>query len=369
VRELAGKIWGDCDGLSVKNHRYGKGQVFWNVALTEVLETIGVEQDFVPLNVDNADRQIDFIHRATEKQDIYLVSNSSMERTVLECRFRVGDGRVPSFWNAEDGSVSPCFEYQHKDGFTYLTIELAAASSVFVVFSEQEAPEHLLTIERSGEAGSWAANYPEINVLKLSGDQAEALVWRPGSYAFTTSEGRAGNWVVDKVPAPKTIAGPWTIRFPADRGAPAEVVFPKLLDWTQHADSGVKYFSGTATYHKEFKLSEEQVSAATPLLLDLGVVKEVAKVRVNGKEAGILWKQPYRIDVSQWVKPGLNTLEIEVTNTWNNRLVGDQNSAPEDRITRTNMSVKFKPKSPLLPSGLLGPVSLRVPVKVDAEWK
>ena len=90
---------------------------------------------------------------------------------------------------------------------------------------------------------------------------------------------------------------------------------------------------------------------------------------MNGEEAGILWKHPFRIDVSDLVQPGVNTLEIEVTNVWNNRLIGDQNSAPEDRITRTNMSAKFNPKSPLLPSGLLGPVTLREPAQVKGRWE
>ncbi len=374
VQELANKIWGDCDGIDVKNHRYGKGQVFWNVPLTEVLESIGVEQDFVAENVDNSDRHIDFIHRATAKQDIYFVSNSSLQREVIDCRFRVGEGRVPSFWNAEDGSVTPCFQYEHKDGFTYLTVELAAASSIFVVFTQEEASEHVVSIKRwsTFAHAAWPATYPELEVLGLEGDVATARIWRSGYYAFTTSEGRNGQWVAemaDEVSAAQAIDGPWKLRFPTDRGAPEEITLPQLIDWTQHSDPAVKCFSGTATYHKEFTLPDDHDTGENPLMLDLGSVAEVAEVRVNGKEAGILWKLPFRVDVSNLVQPGVNTLEIEVTNVWNNRLVGDQNSATEDRITRTNMSSKFNPKSPLLPSGMLGPVSLIAPVQVNAEWQ
>jgi hypothetical protein len=126
----------------------------------------------------------------------------------------------------------------------------------------------------------------------------------------------------------------------------------------------VKYFSGTATYQNTFTL---KAIPKNPIILDLGSVKEVAVVTVNGKQAGVLWKEPYRIDISSLTQSGENQIEIAVINTWNNRLVGDASAKPEERITRTNLSNKFNPKSPLLSAGLLGPVVLKFPAIVNCE--
>jgi hypothetical protein len=152
--------------------------------------------------------------------------------------------------------------------------------------------------------------------------------------------------------------------FPEGRGAPPAIELPSLLDWTRHADPGVRYFSGTATYRKEFP-----ISGSGPVLLDLGVVREIAVVRVNGREAGVRWKEPYRIDIAPLVRPGVNRLEIDVVNTWNNRLVGGARGAPEARITRTNLARSFGAASPLLPSGLLGPVNLKFPVRTESRLR
>jgi len=369
VRALADRIWGDCDGAAVTSHVYGKGRVFWNVPLNEVLATIGVAPDFTVEGVDNAGRRIDYIHRTTGKKEIYFVCNTSDEALQFTAGFRAGGGLVPSFWNPEDGSVSPCYVYEQRDGATYIDLELAPAASVFVVFTRQAATEHLLAIEHSGGNKALTGAYTDLEVLEFSADRATAQVWQPGTYAFATSAGRRGRWQVNEVPEPQSITGPWTIRFPADRGAPAAVELSTLIDWTKHTDPGVKYFSGTATYHKSFDLPERHMPGDAPLMLDLGVVKEVAVVRVNGREAGVLWKEPYRVDVSDFVRPGSNQLEIEVTNVWNNRIVGDVSQAAEDRITRTNLFEKFKPDSPLLRSGLLGPVSLSQAVLAVAEWE
>jgi len=141
------------------------------------------------------------------------------------------------------------------------------------------------------------------------------------------------------------------------------------MDWTQHADPGIKYFSGSATYEKHFTLTQNDMPGDTPLILDLGTVGEVAVVRVNGREAGVLWKEPYRVDIADWVRPGTNQLEVEVTNVWNNRLVGDQSLPAAKQITQTNLSGKFASDPPLIPSGLIGPVQLRTPVQVEAVWE
>jgi hypothetical protein len=135
-----------------------------------------------------------------------------------------------------------------------------------------------------------------------------------------------------------------------------------LADWTGHADPGVRYFSGTARYHTRFMLPESLAAAGSPVILDLGVAKEVAEVTVNGRKAGVLWQAPSQLDLSGFVQAGENQLEISVTNLWNNRLVGDLQDPSQAAITRTNLKDRFTAASPLLPSGLLGPVTLRFPV-------
>ena len=369
VRDLAARIWGDCDGEQVRTNRFGQGTVVWNVPLREVLAGMGVPPDFVPDVAGNDDRHIDYIHRATADKDIYFVSNSSTNREAFRARFRAGVGHIPSLWRAEDGSVTPCNEYVVQDGFTHLPLDLAPASSVFVVLAPGEQRDHLVGIHRSPESGAaaWAGNLPEIEVCAMEAGTVRTKVWRAGAYRLETAGGRTGTVAVPHVPADQALDGPWRLSFQKGRGAPDEIAMQSLIDWTLHPDSGVQYFSGTATYRKQFLLPDAPAGGRTPVVLDLGCVKEIAVVRVNGREVGVLWKEPYRIDITPLVQPGTSRLEIAVVNTWNNRLVGDRKSNPQARITRTNLGKSFSAQSPLLSSGLLGPVVLKFPVSADCR--
>jgi hypothetical protein len=185
------------------------------------------------------------------------------------------------------------------------------------------------------------------------------------------------------------LTGPWTIRFPANQGAPTAVTLPKLISWPEHANSGIRYFSGTATYVKDFDLPAPLFSGMNALrgedrvvILDLGHVKNFARVRVNGKELAVLWKEPFQVDISNAVRRGTNHLEVAITNLWPNRLIGDE-QLPSDvewngqklkgwpgwmmsglprpdngRLTFTTWRF-YRRSSTLLESGLLGPVSIR----------
>lgn len=365
VRRLAAQIWGDCDGEQIKSHAYGSGRVFWNTPPNEVLAQLGVKPDFLVSGLDNSERHIDFIHRRTATEDIYFVSNSSLERRAVTCSFRVAPDRVPSFWNAESGEITPCLHYRIADGHTTVPLELEPASSIFVVFSEGEAREHLVELQSTPDSSPHSQ--PTLELLDLTPAGLKARAWSAGHYPFRTSTGRTGTLQVGALPADQPVDGPWQVDFPKDRGAPSRVVMPSLLDWTEHSDPGVKHFSGSALYRNQFTLTEEQGNPGHGLVLDLGEVREVATVRVNGEQAGILWKKPYRLDIAHLVQPGVNQLEVEVVNTWNNRLVGDKRMESDKPITRTNLSAKFSKQSPLLPSGLLGPVVLKRPMVVSAE--
>jgi beta-galactosidase/beta-glucuronidase len=154
-----------------------------------------------------------------------------------------------------------------------------------------------------------------------------------------------------------TVEGSWDVAFQPNRGAPAKVTLPGLASWHQHADPGVKYFSGTGTYTRTIQAPAEWVQAGAKLYLDLGDVKNVAEVTVNGKPLGTFWKTPFRVDVTSALKPGANTLEVKVINLWVNRLIGDQQPGVTTKYTYTAQQF-YRADSPLLPSGLIGPVQV-----------
>ena len=210
----------------------------------------------------------------------------------------------------------------------------------------------------------------------------ELRAFRTGTYEFGASQGMHASVEVANIPPAIEMAGPWNVRFPPKLGAPNSITLDTLTSWTQHSDPGVRYFSGTAEYEKEIDIPKELLGPETVLYLDLGVVREIAEVTLNGKDLGIWWKPPFSADVSSIAKPGANTLKVRVTNLWVNRLIGDE-QYPDDcdwngkhlkrwpdwfvdhqprpsseRITFTTWK-HFNIDSTLVDSGLLGPVLLR----------
>ncbi|HKG68832.1 MAG TPA: hypothetical protein VKA92_08180, partial [Segetibacter sp.] len=178
-------------------------------------------------------------------------------------------------------------------------------------------------------------------------------------------------FVVFQVPATKTsltlpsftekeivaLEGPWIVAFQPNKGAPASATFDELTSYTENKDAGIKYFSGTATYTKTINVPANTLSNGSQVLLDLGDVKNLAEVTVNGKSLGVIWKKPYRVDVTNALKVGGNKVEIKVINLWVNRLIGDAQPGITNKITYTAMPF-YKANSPLQPSGLLGPVKI-----------
>ena len=243
--------------------------------------------------------------------------------------------------------------------------------------------------------------------LKLSADtsgQVKLCAAAPGTAELKTASGKTIKMDVRDVLKPVELSGPWELSFQPNRGAPVQISLPKLISWAEHTNSGVKYFSGTATYRKIFDLPPEvnsqksEVSATsdlrplTSIFLDLGQVKNLAEVSVNGKPLGILWKPPFRVNITDAAKPGKNKLEIKITNLWPNRLIGDE-QLPEDCEWGSNLTLKrwpqwlldgkpsptgrltfttwhhWKKDEALLPSGLLGPVTLRTMTELDVKTK
>jgi hypothetical protein len=181
--------------------------------------------------------------------------------------------------------------------------------------------------------------------------------WEAGAYTITTASGKRLSASVASLPAPVEIKGAWNLAFPPKLGAPDSVKLDKLTPWNVHEDDGVKHFSGTATYAKRIDIPADLMGEGKRVYLDLGAVKNLAEVTVNGKNLGILWKPPFRVDITSAAKAGANELEVRVTNLWPNRMIGDQSLPKEKRIT-WSAHEPYKKESPLLTSGLLGPVKL-----------
>ncbi|MEI2727308.1 MAG: glycosyl hydrolase [Verrucomicrobiota bacterium] len=187
-----------------------------------------------------------------------------------------------------------------------------------------------------------------------------AQVWQPGDYELKFADGQTRSLKVAAVARPVAITGPWEASFAPGWGMVEKVSFEQLTDWTKRSEDAIKYFSGPATYRKTFtwEPGNAQPSTFNPqLFLDLGEVRDLATVRVNGRELATLWLAPWRVDITSAVKPGANTLEIVVVNPWNNRLVGDAALPAEQRHTFL-AGPKVSKNAPLLPAGLLGPVRL-----------
>jgi hypothetical protein len=235
-----------------------------------------------------------------------------------------------------------------------------------------------------------AKSAPAFSLVRSIGGGYRLETNQPGTYELEAGFGESHRATIGQLPSPLEVAGPWDLRFTPGGGAPAKVTLPKLISWSEHRDPGVKYFSGTATYHKQLDVPASLPGDGRRLYLDLGDVQVMAEVKINGKDLGILWKPPYRADVTEAVHAGANDLEIKIVNLWVNRMIGDEQLAddsdrnpdgtlrkwpawldgdkpsPTGRYTFTSWRLWHK-DSPLLPSGLLGPVMLEATQQVEVK--
>ncbi len=348
VRQLATDVWGDGDGVKVTEHRYGQGRVIWGRPIGDVLTRARLAPDFSTSGAGT----FAAIHRRIGDADVYFVSSQNRGAVTAALTFRVAD-RVPELWRADTGEIVRTARFSEHDGRTTVPVEFDPAGSVFVVF---RAPvgglDPVASVTRDGvEVGAGVqVRFEATGRISVTADQ-------PGPYRLTTATGRTLFANPAALSIPTDLTGAWTLRFPAGWDAPAELALPALVSWTQRPEDGVRHFSGTATYEKPFYVSPDRFGNGRSVWLDLGEVKEIAEVIVNGRDLGVLWKPPFRVDVTQAVHPGSNTLEVRVTNLWPNRLIGDQ-GLPEDRRHTWTTYNPFTAKSKLLESGLLGPVRL-----------
>jgi hypothetical protein len=236
-----------------------------------------------------------------------------------------------------------------------------------------------------GAQGATVA-FPPYEWLPDGNGGAQIVAWQPGIFTLQSAKGRRVESSVLQTSAPQDVSGAWNLTFPPNWGAPEKATFDKLISWPESADNGIKYFSGTATYSKEISIPANMIAPNKALYLDLGVVKDIARVKLNGVDLGTVWKAPFRVDISRAAKAGANQLEVQVTNGWPNRLIGDE-QLPDDRQW-DGMHLKAWPQwvlegkpsptgrytfttwhhwrkdSPLQESGLIGPVTLRAGTKL-----
>lgn len=328
LRQTVAELWGGCNGKSVTEHALGAGRVVWGRPVAEVLERLKIPPDF------SGPPGIEYAHRRKGTTEIYFLSNGTDDTKEAECRFRTA-GLQPELWDPLNGQIRDLPEFRTADGRTTIPLRLGPRESFFIVFDKP--PAH------------------------------------PGGNAAATNS-PASSAIID-------VAGPWEVAFDPQWGGPESVVFRTLEDWSRRPEPGIKYYSGKAVYRTQFDLA-----AGTPgsrIFLHLGTVHNLAEVHLNGSNLGVVWCDPWRVEITQAVKPEGNQLEIVVANLWVNRMIGDEQlpddcqwtpegpngrfltafprwlleNAPRPSGRYTFGTYKYWGKNdPLMPSGLLGPV-------------
>lgn len=340
VKLLAEKLWGTNKiPAAISKRLFGKGEIYWGgtlskhttdsvlypsyAAVAEILLQKKIREDFHSKN-----NSIRYGHRKTADRDIYFIANRTDSFQTTTGTFRaVG---TPELWCATTGEIKKIKNYSVKDGLTSIPLEFFPSESYFLVFSVDK--------NKPSSVKNTASNFIRLKEIK-------------------------------------TLEGAWNVSFNNKMGGPKNIQFKNLQDWTTHEMRGIKFYSGIATYKKTFTITGIKNEKC---FIDLGTVHDMASVKLNGKDLGVIWCAPWRLDISNALKEGSNALEIQVANRWINRLLGDR-QAPDSSVRTvkfdngllggqtfktgrytftTEASMRsFKFKEPL-PSGLLGPVKI-----------
>ncbi|QRP48467.1 glycosyl hydrolase [Amycolatopsis sp. FDAARGOS 1241] len=306
-QHLATRLWGDGDQRA---RVVGAGRVFSGITAAEALAELGVTPDWSfrldAMDPLTANEPLWLTHRRTDSADVYFIVNRRNVRTTVPLTLRSAGSAVET-WDPVTGQTAP-ITFDATSGATQLTVDLGPVDSVFVLVSDG----------------------------------------KPGAKTVPPSTERQIG----------AVTGAWRVDFPAGPGAPAGANFPFLRSFSQETDPGIRYFSGTATYSTTFDVPADWTKGGGRLLVDLGEVHDIAEVAVNGADAGIAWRAPYRFDITGALRAGTNTLQVKVTNSWFNRLVGDQ-QAGATQIAYVQPPLKnIAAGTELKPAGLLGPVRI-----------
>ena len=310
VRKLAGELWKGIDGKKVTSGRYGKGFVFRGTDAAAALKALGTPPDIDGIGERASfgkDEGFTWIHRRTDHVDVYFLANQSDEQKSLPLSFRAGGG-TPELWDPVTGEMRALPQFTRNAGCIQVPLEFLPRQSYLIVFRKSGSP---LVAAGSGNFPSFV---PVLNV-----DSS------------------------------------WKVTFDSKRGGPGEVTFDQLTDWTKNANDGIKYYSGTAVYRSTFN---SDLPASGRFFLNLGSYANIARVKLNGQDLGAVWVLPGRVEITDALKPGTNELEIDVVNTWNNRLLGESKLPAGKRTTWTSVDSGIKPNTQLIPAGLTGSVTI-----------
>ena len=317
VQKIVAEIWGNLDGKTCTERRYGKGRIIWGKTPREVLLADGVQPDCTFTGQEQDPGRFDYTHRRSAGTDIYFIANRTNQPQKADFTFRVANTQ-PEIWNAVTGEVFAAPLFTQQNGTTTLPLELDVFSAYFIVF---RTPVGNAGVQKA------TANFPVLTPLQTLNDA-------------------------------------WQVCFDTAWGGPATTTFPILTSWTASETEGIRYYSGTATYNRQFNTTfaiSKDTANRRRLFLDLGAVKEVADVYLNGIKLATLWCKPWVVEITGVVKETGNTLTIDVANLWANRVVHDLGLPVEKRLTKTHEVFRFdmlNPQTPIIESGLLGPVRI-----------
>jgi hypothetical protein len=388
LKALVRELWGDG---TEQERSVGKGHVYYQLSPEEVLKRMNIPPDFVSNN------GLHYIHHNLNGSDVYFIANSLDSTIITNCTFRAG-GKRPVWWDAETGEQKALTAYTvTADGTVHVPLVLGPTKSGFMVFSPGKSidKQRIVKVTRNGEtilqdgiaADITITNTNHTNAIPfLNGNLPIA-----GNYVFTKADGT--QFMVSNPEKVISVGGPWKLVFPAAGVAPDknEIQLDELKSWTELPGKQLNYFSGTATYFNTLTIPGDMIKSGNKIIIDLGKVSIMAKVFVNGKEAGILWKTPFAADITSLVHKGANSLEIEVVNLLVNRQIGDEflpedskrtnygsfsilsewpefvlkdTASPTGRHTFTPWRI-WKKDDALQESGLLGPVVVQQVMKIQ----
>ncbi|MGB0071739.1 MAG: glycosyl hydrolase [Terracidiphilus sp.] len=355
-KHIVKAMWAGCDGNSSVAH-FGLGTIYCTSDSRSALTAMGVAPDFTfrlnEAETSSGEPAFEYVHRRTQNADIYFVRNTwprELEATLL---FRVA-GREPELWSADDDVTTPALVYRVAgDGRTEIPLTFPARGSVFIIFQRPSA-RHLVALEKEG-----SPLFPSIDkgagVFSV-GDRG-FVAKDAGTYVATDSEGKKQTIIAQPADVHASASLNWTLSFPAGWGAPLSVPWDHFTSWTESTDPGIRYFSGTATYHAKYQLAKSIAGAGSELWLELGQVREIATVTLNGKRVNTVWREPFAARIDPFLHVGENIIEIKVSNLWPNRLIGDLQPSAAKGFTQTNVRA-YTMDSPLIPSGILQPVTV-----------
>lgn len=369
VQQISANLWGNA--IYKKRVCSTEDEAKANLSLKPDYEVI----------TGNEPKNVRILHRHSANADIYFIVNRSTKPQNLNLSFRIQQ-KLPELWQAEDLSISDALVWNSQNGRTTVNLSLSGQQSIFVVFRKTAIQtEHITSIAVSDTSTFWEARTDKLGNPAFHSSKKNSAYVKYSSGKEKT--------IAVKEDTSTVITGGWNVTFASKLGEKFKMYFPELIDFSKHGSKDVTYFSGTATYRKEIKIEGKMLKPNKHVLIDLGEMNDIATVKVNGNPEVVLWYPPYKTDITKFLKEGNNVLEIAVTNTWANAVIGDEQipadfeqgtcskkgiglpvkllpdwvtnhqSRPSARKTFALWNYYYK-DSQLQPAGLVGPVRITI---------